>query len=100
MEELNGIDTSQVLESEAKSEAIQNVTVGNGEIVSEDDHTITVRFEKKKETSSSAPAKKPKAKRFFCNDCPRKFTNTLDLTRHVNNVHLKLKVRVCSIFEF
>ena len=100
MEAVNGIDTSQVLESEAKSEVVQNYTVGNGEIVSEDDQTITVRFEKKKETSSSAPAKKPKTKRFFCDNCPRKFTKTMDLTRHVNNVHLKLKVRVCSIFEF
>ena len=34
---------------------------------------------------------KPK-KRFACQQCPRKYSKNMALTKHINSIHLKLKV--------
>ena len=38
-------------------------------------------------------APKMRKKRFSCQQCPKKYTRNLALTKHINSMHLKLKVK-------
>ena len=45
----------------------------------------------KPEEKKNIARAKPK-KRFACHQCPRKYSKNMALTKHINSIHLKLKV--------
>ena len=90
-----GVTFDDILEPIAETEAVQDI-YNNGEIVDETTQMVTIQFEI--ENLPEKPKEKPK--RFICEHCPRKFTRNLHLTKHFNNVHLKMKVRVRLRCEF